>query len=59
MTEEKMNFRLAVEKPRRRYSTRHDRLRRQQLIKLEVGAKTGAGPGERSPDRLAQRNGYT
>lgn len=25
---------------------------------LEVGGKTGAGWGEKSPDRLAQRNGY-
>jgi hypothetical protein len=27
-------------------------------IEMEVGAKTGAGLGERSPDRLAQHNGY-
>jgi transposase-like protein len=27
-------------------------------MELEVGAKTGAARGERSPDRLVQRNGY-
>lgn len=30
----------------------------QRLMELEVHALTGAAPGERSPDRLAQRNGY-
>ena len=29
----------------------------QRLMELEVGALTGAAPGERSPDCLAQRNG--
>lgn len=28
------------------------------LMELEVAALAGAGHGERSPDRLAQRNGY-
>jgi transposase-like protein len=27
-------------------------------MEMEVGARTGAGFGERSPDRLAQLNGY-
>lgn len=30
----------------------------QRLMELEVEGLTGAGHGERSPDRLAQRNGY-
>ncbi len=30
----------------------------ERLIELEVGALTGAAPGERSPDRLVQRNGF-
>ena len=30
----------------------------ERLMELEVGGLTGAGWGEKSPDRLVQRNGY-
>jgi putative transposase len=30
----------------------------ERLMELDVGGKTGAAWGEKSPDRLVQRNGY-
>src|SRR5579864_4503712 len=59
MTDEMMNLRTLLEK-----SSDADLLREmigftaQRLMDLEIESRTGAAHGERSPDRLAQRNGY-
>ena len=59
MTADMMNLRTLVEK-----TPDVDLLREmigfaaERLMELEVGAATGAGYGEKSPLRTAQRNGY-
>jgi len=59
MTEDMMTLRALLEK-----SSDADLLREmigftaQRLMELEVEGLTGAGHGERSPDRINQRNGY-
>jgi putative transposase len=59
MTDEMMTLRTLVEK-----SSDADFLREmigftaQRLMALDVETLTGAAPGERSPDRINQRNGY-
>ncbi len=59
MTDEMMNLRRLLEK-----SSDADLLREmigftaQRLMELEIEGLTGAAHGERSPERINQRNGY-
>ena len=59
MTDEMMSLRTLLEK-----SSDADLLREmvgfaaQRLMELEIESLTGAGHGERSPERINHRNGY-
>jgi len=59
MTDDMMTLRALMEKsPDASFLREMIGYGAQRLMELEVGGLTGAAHGEKSPDRLAQRNGY-
>ena len=59
MTDERMALQSLLEKtPDADFLRRMIGFAAQRLMELDIESHTGAAHGERSPDRLAQRNGY-
>jgi transposase-like protein len=59
MTDEMMSLRALIEKaPDAEFLREMIGFAAQRLMELEVGELTGAAYGEKSAERLAQRNGY-
>jgi transposase-like protein len=59
MTPDTMNLRALMEKtPDADFLREMIGFAAQRPMELEVGGLTGAAHGEKSPDRLVQRNGY-
>src|SRR3984957_8352775 len=59
MTDDRMALQALLEKtPDADFLRRMIGFAAQRLMELDIESRTGAAHGERSPDRLAQRNGY-